>query len=98
MDVREKYNGLKLKRILDTCWSGYSDCIKVINSKIKQIIDCSKEYIRTTSVQSEHKVACKTCNDQACYQFFLLMKKFLCGFLEIVNFASQALQPSYEIM
>ena len=59
MDVREKYNGLKLKRLLNTCWSGYPDCVKVINSKTNQIIACLKEYISTTSVQSEHKVVCK---------------------------------------
>ena len=93
-DVREKYNGLKLKRLLDTRWSGHFDCVKIINSEIKQIVDCLRECSRTTSVTSEHRITCKGLYDQVCNPFFIVLNKFLCEFLETVNIASQVLQSS----
>ena len=37
-DVKKNYTGIKLKRLLDTRWSGHRDCVHTINREIKEII------------------------------------------------------------
>ena len=91
-DIKKNYNGIKLKRLLDTRWSGHRDCVHAINREVSEIIQCLKLSIEKRDVKSEHKVIAKGLLSQISRPSFILLNKFLNEFLDIINIASHVCQ------
>jgi hypothetical protein len=91
-DIKRNYNGIKLKRLLDTRWSGHRDCAHAINREIGDIIQCLSMCTEKRDVKSEHKILARGLLSQISKPSFILLNKYLTEFLDIINIASQVCQ------
>ena len=91
-DIRERYHGLKLKRLLDVRWSGHRDCVNAISREIKQILHCLTECSTSREVKSDHRVAVRVLLMQISKPWFVLVNKFLTEYLDVIHITSKVCQ------
>ena len=91
-DVKERYQGLQLKRLLETSWSGHRDCAHAINSEIKEIINCLTVCSTSRDVKSEHRILVRGLLTRISKPSFILLNKFVTEFLDVINIANQVCQ------
>ena len=91
-DVKAHYVGIKLKRLLETRWSGHRDCVLAIDREIKEIIDCLSTCCSSADVKSDHRVLARGLHTQVTQPSFILLNKFLSEFLNQINIANLVCQ------
>ena len=91
-DVKAHYNGVTLKRLLETRWSGHRDCVVAIDREIKEIIDCLTICSSSVDVKSDHRVLARGLIIQITQPSFILLNKFLAEFFNQVNIANLVCQ------
>ena len=91
-DVKQRYTGVQLKRLLDTRWSGHRDCAHAINSEFMEIIRCLDACCSSRDAKSEHRIIAWGLLTQISIPSSLLMNKFLIEFLDVINIARQVCQ------
>ena len=91
-EVQKVYKGHSLQRLIDTRWSGHIESIEVIESEIKEIIECIEECKVSKTVHSDTRKGARGLHHQVCDPVFMLFNKFLCEYFRIINFANLAFQ------
>ena len=91
-DVKERYEGLQLRRLLETRWSGHRDCAHAMDNEIKEIINCLTVCSTSRDVKSEHRILVRGLLTQISQPAFILLNKFVTEFLDVIHIANQVCQ------
>ena len=95
-DISKFYEGIALKQLIETRWSGHLNSIKAIDKEVQRVLRCLLHTSTERSVKVEHRTIYLGLYHQVCNASFMLFNKILMEVLEILEIAIETFQ-SYPI-
>ena len=91
-EINKIYTGVKLKRLIETRWSGHFKSIEVIYSESDKIIKCLKGCLNSATIKYGTKVQAQGYLKVARNPHFILFNKILYVIFACMNIATCVLQ------